>query len=117
MKWFQISVAALFLLAGSAAAVAVEKSIKLPDDNPVARLKAGEGADVTRANCVPCHSTDYIVRQPGRDAQQWEAEVRKMVAVFGAPVSDRDAKLIVNYLAAAYGPVVKREPEKPGNTG
>jgi hypothetical protein len=62
---------------------------------------------VVRADCVACHSTDYSVRQPGRDAKQWEAEVKKMRDIFGAPMSDAEAKMIVEYLTAVYGPAPK----------
>jgi mono/diheme cytochrome c family protein len=81
-----------------------QKSIQLPPDNAMAELKRGRGVEVARANCVACHSTDYIVRQPGRDTKQWEAEVKKMITVFGAPISNEDAAVIVEYLASAYGP-------------
>ena len=80
------------------------RSIELPPDNPMAELKAGPGVETARANCVACHSTDYIVRQPGSDAKRWEGEVKKMITVYGTPISEADAKAIVNYLAAAYGP-------------
>ncbi len=83
---------------------AEEKKITLPEDNPMAELKPGRGADVARTYCAVCHSTDYIVRQPGRTEPQWEAEVKKMITVFGAPISDGDAKTIANYLADAYAP-------------
>ena len=80
-----------------------DKSIKLPDDNPTAQLKPGPNVDLARNNCIACHSTDYIVRQPPSDARKWEDEVQKMIKVFGAPISEADAKAIVEYLAAAYG--------------
>ena len=89
-----------------------EKSITLPPDNPVSELKPGLGVEKARANCIACHSTDYIVRQPGRDAKQWEAEVEKMVTVFGAPINEGDAKVIVEYLATVYGPRSKAPPPK-----
>ncbi len=92
---------------------AVEKSIILPPDNAMAELKPGVGVEVVRANCIACHSTDYIVRQPGRDTKQWEAEVKKMISVFGAPINDPDVKVIVQYLATAYGPPPKA-PERHG---
>ena len=41
--------------------------------------------------------------QPRGDAKQWEGVVTKMIKVFGAPVSDQDAKAIVEYLATQYG--------------
>lgn len=93
-----------------------EKSIKLPDDNALATLKAGPGVEVVRMNCAICHSTDYIVRQPRSDAKQWGGEVKKMATVFGAPISDSDAKVITDYLSMAYGPPARTEPtvqEKP----
>lgn len=100
-----------------------ERSIKLPDDNAMATLKPGEGVEATRANCAICHSTDYIVRQPGNDAKHWEAEVKKMVSVFGAPINDEDVKAIVEYLSSAYGPQAASEtipprkpPAKPGKS-
>jgi len=93
-------VAALFACAG--ALLAAEKTIRLPPDNPMAQLKPGPGVDVVRAKCELCHSADYIVRQPGGDAKHWEPEVKKMVAVYGLPLSDEELKAIVNYLGTAY---------------
>jgi hypothetical protein len=59
---------------------------------------------VTQTQCQFCHSTDYIVMQPRGDAKQWEGVVTKMIKVFGASVSEVDAKAITEYLARAYGP-------------
>jgi len=56
------------------------------------------------ANCSGCHSLDYIqmnsrfVKRAG-----WEAEVKKMVSVMGAPVSEADAAKLVDYLTREYG--------------
>lgn len=94
----------------SMAAPAAEKSIRLPDDNALATLKLGAGVEVVRSNCVACHSTDYIVLQPRVDAKQWGAEVKKMITVFGAPISEPDAKVIVEYLSSAYGAPAKTAP-------
>lgn len=67
-------------------------------------LKPGVGRDKVEANCVACHSLDYIVgNSPFMNRQVWDAEVTKMVKAFGAPVSDADAKVIVDYLATNYG--------------
>lgn len=85
-------------------ATAQRETIKLPPDNSVSQLKKGVGDDTVRRNCVACHSTDYIVRQPRLDASQWEGEVKKMVSVFGARLSDSDIKVIADYLAKNYGP-------------
>jgi mono/diheme cytochrome c family protein len=95
------------------------RSIELPADNAMAELKLGPGVEVVRANCIACHSTDYIVRQPRSDAKRWEGEVKKMTGVYGAPISDADEKVIVAYLAAVYGPVPANATKetKPGKSG
>ena len=98
-----------------------QKNITLPDDNPMAQLKAGRNVEVTRNNCNSCHSTDYIVRQPVSDAKKWEGEVTKMIKVYGAPISQADAKAIIDYLATSYGleppspPAVKPAPPDKKN--
>ena len=97
-----ICVIAVFGLA--AAAVTQQTSIQLPPDNPVSKIKPGVGDVVVSRNCVACHSTDYIVMQPHLDAQHWDAEVKKMITVYGARIADSDAKIIVDYLATNYGP-------------
>jgi len=103
-------IAAIACALTGADARAQQKSITLPDDNPMAQLKAGRNVEVTRNNCISCHSTDYIVRQPGSDAKKWEAEVMKMIKVYGAPVSEADATAIIDYLATSYGPEPNRTP-------
>lgn len=78
------------------------KTIELPPDNPMATLKPGPGLEAVRSNCTGCHSTDYVVRQPGGDAKHWEPEVKKMMAVYGASITDADVQTIVKYLGAEY---------------
>ncbi len=97
------------VVAGTAADKSTAKSIRLPADNTMAELKPDPGVETVRANCVACHSTDYVVRQPGSDAKRWDQEVRKMITAFGAPITEPDAKIIVKYLASAYGPLSKVE--------
>jgi len=98
------TIAIAILLAAMAVATAEEKSIVLPPDNELARLAPGPGRDVAQTQCQFCHSTDYVVTQPRGDARQWQAVVTKMITAFGAPLSDADAKAIVEYLATTYGP-------------
>jgi mono/diheme cytochrome c family protein len=97
----------IIVLAGilglATAAVAQQRSIQLPADNPASRLNSGPGEVLTSRSCSLCHSLDYIVLQPRLNSTQWEAEVRKMITVYGAPINDVDAKAISEYLAANYG--------------
>ena len=49
-----------------------------------------------------CHSVDYLSTQPPMPLGFWEAEVKKMVAVYGAPIAPDQAQLIIQYLNQAY---------------
>jgi hypothetical protein len=67
-------------------------------------LKDGPGRDKVEANCASCHSLDYIQgNSPFMNRGVWDAEVTKMIKAYGAPISDTDAKEIVDYLAKNYG--------------
>jgi mono/diheme cytochrome c family protein len=101
-SWQQKAVYLAAVLALATLAIAQTTSIRLPPDNPDSQLKAGAGEDVVRKNCSFCHSTDYIVTQPHLTAQQWDAEVKKMIAVYGAPINPADAMTIADYLARNY---------------
>jgi mono/diheme cytochrome c family protein len=67
-------------------------------------LKKGAGLDLVEANCGACHSLDYIqMNSPFLNAIQWDASITKMIKVFGAPISEADARAIGDYLKANYG--------------
>jgi sulfite dehydrogenase (cytochrome) subunit B len=67
-------------------------------------LKPGPGLDKVETNCSTCHSLDYIpMNSPFLNAAGWNGEVTKMIKAMGAPISDADAKTIVDYLAKNYG--------------
>ena len=73
-------------------------------DESAVHLKDGAGRQLVEANCVMCHSLDYIqMNSAFLDRKGWEASVNKMIKVMGAPVAENDAKAIVDYLAAQYG--------------
>ncbi len=68
------------------------------------KLKEAPGVDKVRANCVACHSLDYIpLNSPFLDRKGWEAVVTKMVKAFGAPIKPEDQGPIADYLAQNYG--------------
>jgi hypothetical protein len=54
-------------------------------------LKPGFGRDVVEVHCGPCHSLDYLTMNASfLNRKGWEAEVNKMVTVFGAPIGQTD---------------------------
>lgn len=95
--------AAIVLLWLAAAALAAAATLKIDLPEPTLRLKPGPGAQIATDNCQGCHSLDYLTTQPPhRDRAFWDASVRKMIDVYGAPISEDDAKTIAAYLAATY---------------
>jgi hypothetical protein len=87
-----LAVAAIFVCA---CAVADETKIRMKDAPETPALLA---------NCSGCHSLDYV-QMNSRFLKRagWEAEIKKMVAVMGAPVSEADAAKLVDYLTREYG--------------
>src|SRR6185437_8577518 len=73
---------------GLVAVRAVPVVYKLPEET--AAFKPGPNLDVVQNNCSGCHSADYVNTQP-RNAKSkkdfWQAEVTKMIKVYGAPIS------------------------------
>lgn len=72
-------------------------------EQPV-QLKKAPGLEKVEGNCGACHSLDYIqMNSPYPTAALWDAEVTKMIKVFGAPITDADAAAIKDYLVKNYG--------------
>ena len=92
----------LSLVAGISAVTAAPVNYQLPDE--VAAFKPGPNLEVVQGNCSACHSADYINTQPPMKDKKgfWQAEVTKMIKVYGAPIDDADDGKIVEYLAATY---------------
>lgn len=86
---------------GGGYALADTLSYELPDET--AEFKPGPGVELAQANCVACHSADYINTQPPKKGHDfWEAEVKKMKNTYRAPIDDADIKGIADYLSATY---------------
>jgi hypothetical protein len=67
-------------------------------------LKNAPDAALVRAHCSSCHSADYIeMNSRFMKKANWDAEVRKMIKVMGAPVPEADVARIVDYLTQFYG--------------
>ena len=98
-----IVLASLFLAATVSAAGAAPVAYNLPEET--AAFRPGPNLDVVKNNCTGCHSADYISTQPQGPKYKkdfWQAEVTKMIKVYGAPIEQADVGKIVDYLATAY---------------
>ena len=81
-------------LCSAASAVAGEETLRLTD---------APGHDMVASRCVTCHSLDYVtMNAPVLDRPGWEKTIRKMIDRFGAPISDEEARQILDYLASNY---------------
>lgn len=83
------------------AAYAGSVKIELPAET--AALKKAPGSDLVTAQCIVCHSVEYISTQPLLPRTYWQGAVVKMQQKFGAPVAEGDVAAIVDYLATNYG--------------
>jgi mono/diheme cytochrome c family protein len=102
MKHSILLAAAATSVLGLVAARAVPVVYKTPEET--AAFKPGPNLEVVKNNCSGCHSADYVKTQPNMKSKKdfWQAEVTKMVKVYGAPIDDADVPKIVEYLAATY---------------
>jgi mono/diheme cytochrome c family protein len=97
-------VIAFAAVAAASNAFAVTKIIQLPPDSEQLTPSPLPGYAKARVNCVACHSAEYMVYQPPTAPRAyWEAMVKRMKAVFKAPVADEDMPDIIDYLAKTYG--------------
>jgi mono/diheme cytochrome c family protein len=98
------AVAAVVLGAAAGAARADVKRIELPPDGLQLKPSTLPGYAKAQAQCVACHSAEYMAYQPPTAARlYWEAMVKRMKAVFKAPVDDANMPAIVDYLVKTYG--------------
>jgi len=85
------------------AAAAAPVTYTLPEETPA--FKPGPNLEGVQNNCTTCHSADYNSTQPQGEKFKkdfWQAEVTKMIKVYGAPIDDADVSKIVDYLTATY---------------
>ena len=69
----------------------------------VSELKEAPGRDLTLGRCIVCHSVEYIPSNaPAMNRAGWQKSIQKMRERFGAPISDEEARQILDYLDANY---------------
>ncbi len=83
---------------------AATKTIQLPPDPVHLTPSPLPGYAKAQVSCVACHSAEYMLFQPPTAPRPyWDAMVKRMKAVFKAPIDDADMPAIVDYLAKTYG--------------
>jgi mono/diheme cytochrome c family protein len=64
--------------------------------------KSNIAQDLFEGKCSLCHSADRP-KSKKKTKKEWEATVMRMKNVNGAPLSDEEAGIIIEYLAENYG--------------
>jgi hypothetical protein len=52
---------------------------------------------------LTCHSFGYVLNQGRQSKAFWAGKVKKMIVHFKAPITDKDAKTVTEYLFEEYG--------------
>jgi sulfite dehydrogenase (cytochrome) subunit B len=90
LTWLTVQ---LLIAARALAAPAVE----------ISALKDAQGRDLTVGRCIVCHSVEYIpANAPAMNRVAWQKTIQKMREKFGAPITDEEAKSILDYLDQNY---------------
>jgi len=89
-----------FLVTLSCACGGVMK-IELPPET--GSFKPTAASELANAQCLTCHSVEYVVIQPPMPKAFWTAEVKKMREKYGASIPEEVIEPLVNYLADNYG--------------
>jgi cytochrome c553 len=76
-------------------------SVELPESEEM--FPGGPEADAINNSCLACHSSEMVLNQPPLPRATWEAEVKKMISAYKAPVDPADVANIVDYLAKTKG--------------
>jgi hypothetical protein len=82
------------------------QEIELP--NYPLDMPPGPNLALYQQKCLLCHTSRYVTMQPRFSQTVWEKEVKKMVDVYGAPITPEEQPQIVEYLVAIKGPVVAK---------
>ncbi len=118
-KLKKISTAILMMIVFAAASrlCAEIVTITLPPETGI--YKDATGVTLLNAQCLTCHSTEYVGMQPPLSLKAWTAEVIKMQQKYGAPIPTNQIPEIAAYLAVNYGtgiPVATNVATAPAQT-
>jgi mono/diheme cytochrome c family protein len=77
-------------------------NLDMPSDDAIV-FPSGPGEEAISGNCLACHSADHVMNQPPLDREHWHEVVEKMIKAYKAPITEEDAKTIVDYLVRVKG--------------
>jgi hypothetical protein len=93
----------IMLATASGSDVQSLSSVKVEFPESDRQFSGGAAADAINNNCLACHSAAMVLNQPALSKETWEAEVKKMINVYKAPIDQADVEGIVTYLVETRG--------------
>jgi len=113
-KWsFREALPLAVLLAASLSNAALALDIQLPPETTA--FKQDLGAEIANAQCLICHSVEYVAMQPPMPLTFWKSSIQKMQQKYGAIIPDEQVEPLVGYLVKTYG-TEKSDREEPAAT-
>ena len=78
---------------------------KVDVEFPVSQVSfpPGKGAEIANGQCLICHSTGMVLRQPPLSQEEWAGEITKMRSAFGAPMPPDQFEALARYLYGING--------------
>jgi hypothetical protein len=98
--WFGLAAAGFAGLHGLLEAA--PRKIVLPAET--AGFVKNSGVEQVMANCLTCHSAEYITTQPPLARAAWKASLEKMRGKYGAQIPGEQEAALLDYLEKSYGP-------------
>jgi sulfite dehydrogenase len=75
--------------------------IQLPPE--VNAFKQDVGAEIANAQCLICHSVEYVSTQPPSPRAFWKSSIQKMQQKYGAAIPEAQVDALTDYLTRNYG--------------
>jgi len=97
---FQLGIAGVTALAPSLLAGEPLK-IELPPETR--SFQPAAGVEMANAQCLVCHSVEYVTTQPPFPRAFWASSVKKMREKYGAQIPDAQVEPLLDYLVENYG--------------
>ncbi len=86
---------------GALLAANAPDALQLPPETGL--FRPGTGAEIANAQCLVCHSVEYVTTQPPLARVFWKGSIEKMRAKFGAQIPADQIPTLLDYLVAEYG--------------
>jgi cytochrome c551/c552 len=89
-------------------AAAAPLEIRLPSE--VVAFKQDVGAEIANAQCLICHSVEYVTIQPPLPKSFWKGSIQKMQQKYGATIPEEQVEPLADYLTRNYGAATNNAP-------